>query len=107
MAISSQARPKCLEGSETRLYVPTGLCVNLSVEYKGYENPRAPGNQKVQQMWQAKNFLREKSFAAVQAMPVGKIAAQVSENQSNGFSAMRGISQGKRFKYQAVSARMV
>lgn len=51
MAISSQTMQKCLEGSETRAYVLTGFCANSSVEFKGYEAPRAPGRQTMQQMW--------------------------------------------------------
>ena len=110
MAIRSQASSKCDEGSETRLHDLTGFYVNLSVEYKGYESPRAPDNQAMQKVWSLEallRVLREKSFKVVQGMPVGKVASEVSKNQRISFGAMRGVPQGKCRKDKAVFEGLV
>ena len=107
MVISSQARPKCREGSETRSHVLNGLCANLSVEFKGYEGPRAPGNQKVQQVWSDENCIRvlrdEAAMQAVsscdmRALSAGEsaenkthVARLVFEKQRSSIGKMQGI----------------
>lgn len=110
MAIRSQASSKCDEGSETRLHDLTGFYVNLSVESKGYESPRAPDNQAVQEVCQMEGIfgiLRKKPFKMVQAMPARKIALEVSKRQGKNPGSPCGISQREYFENQALSERLV
>lgn len=87
MAISSQAAQKCAEGSETRLYSLTGLYANLSVEFKGDENPRAPDKQTVQEVWTAKAHSGVLCERAMQNVLASKMRG-VPESKETGNSAI-------------------
>ena len=110
MAISSQAEQKCAEGSETRLNVLTGFYVNSSVECKGYENPRAPDNQAMQQMWSLENFfgfLRKKSFKAMQVVSTGTVKNQLPKKQKASYNSDCKIQKRKSAKNKIVFAKLV
>jgi hypothetical protein len=97
MVISSQASQKWDEGSETRLNDLTGFYENLSVELQGYESPRVPGNQAMQQVWSGTagfKFLR--SFSTMQGM-LEKEVCEISRAESGSDKA---ISQRLVFKKQ-------
>jgi hypothetical protein len=92
MAISNQAPQKCGEGSETRLYGLTGFCANSSVEYKGYESPRVPDNQTVQQVWSNEVGVRVlRDEIAVQVLQAGYLRGIQEVKQREGRGQFAGL----------------
>src|SRR5262245_23298996 len=108
MVIRSQAAQKWAEGSETRSYDPTVLCMNLNVEYQGYEGPRAPRRQAVQQVRQAAAAHRVLQVSQdMQNLLSATIPYRLSAKSGHCADEGYRISAGQQQAHQAIHGRLV